>query len=269
MEIHDLCKLFPEMSVVEFDELCTDIAKNGIVDPLVTYEGKIIDGRNRHRAAMFLGCDIPTEEWDGRGGSPLAFVVSRNLHRRNLTTGQRAAIAKELEDRLKEEYRERMSVAGRRGGRIAGKHRSKRVEPKSQGVIKNDNPLSDGGHAQREAAALMNVSAGSVHSAGQIRKASPETFEAVKAGRITIPEAKRQLAAIAPAPVVAKAEPQPEPAASSPSIPVARPLDTITLTQDVDADFNRIVNTASPEYVARLGRRLIEWAELDHHAKDD
>src|SRR5213592_4411301 len=75
LELHELVHLFPPMSEAEFADLKADIQKNGLREPLWTYQGKVIDGRNRLRACMELGIVPATHEWNGVG-SVLDFVVS-------------------------------------------------------------------------------------------------------------------------------------------------------------------------------------------------
>ncbi len=57
MEFHDVCSVFPMMSDEEYQSLLDDIRANGLREPIWTYQGKIIDGRNRYRACMELGID--------------------------------------------------------------------------------------------------------------------------------------------------------------------------------------------------------------------
>lgn len=76
-----------------FDALQEDIRANGIHEPIVVYQGEILDGRNRYMAARDLGIEFPVREFEGTEAEALAFVMSRNLHRRHLTQAQKVAAA--------------------------------------------------------------------------------------------------------------------------------------------------------------------------------
>jgi len=98
LQPHVLADVFPEMPQAEFDELKADIAANGLLEPIWLYEGKILDGRHRHRACSELGIECHFQQYVG--DSPAAFVSSKNLQRRNLNSGQRAVVALEFEPYL-------------------------------------------------------------------------------------------------------------------------------------------------------------------------
>src|SRR5262245_56248696 len=89
IQFHPIANIFPLMEGKEFDDFKQSIKDNGLRDPIILYEGKILDGRNRYRACMFMNVEIQTEQFNGRG-DPVDFVLDRNLHRRHLSEGERA-----------------------------------------------------------------------------------------------------------------------------------------------------------------------------------
>jgi phage N-6-adenine-methyltransferase len=98
MNWHPAAELFPLMEGGDFAELVADIAAHGQREPIVMYDGMILDGRNRWRACQQLGLAPVYREWDGVG-DPEAFVISLNLHRRHLTREQRAELMRTLRAR--------------------------------------------------------------------------------------------------------------------------------------------------------------------------
>jgi hypothetical protein len=62
-DFHELANEYPLIEGDEFDNLVEDIRKHGILEPIVLFQGKILDGRNRYRAAKecehpFTACDF-------------------------------------------------------------------------------------------------------------------------------------------------------------------------------------------------------------------
>jgi hypothetical protein len=89
---HPAANLFPMMTGPALDELMDDIKANGLINPItLDRDGRIIDGRNRHKACLLAGVEPRFESWDG--SDALAFVVSLNVKRRNLTKPQLAIAA--------------------------------------------------------------------------------------------------------------------------------------------------------------------------------
>jgi hypothetical protein len=82
------------MKPEELRELAADIAANGLRDPVtLTPEGLLLDGRNRALACEIAGVEPATTIFDG---DPWLFSLSRNKHRRHMTTDQIALIAARL-----------------------------------------------------------------------------------------------------------------------------------------------------------------------------
>lgn len=94
MNHHELACLFPMLGNEALADLTEDIRANGVREPIVLFEGQILDGRNRYHAAREIGCEYPVAEYVGP--DPLGYVVSLNLKRRHLTESQRAMVAAKI-----------------------------------------------------------------------------------------------------------------------------------------------------------------------------
>lgn len=94
-EFHEAANIFPLMNSEEFNHLKADIEERGQREYAVLFDGKIIDGRNRYRACKALGIECEFSELE-ECDDPVAYVISANLHRRQLKTSQRAMCAAKL-----------------------------------------------------------------------------------------------------------------------------------------------------------------------------
>jgi hypothetical protein len=82
METHDAANSFPMMDAKRYAELRDDIRANGLCVPITLCGGKILDGRNRHRACVELGIEPRFTEFDG---NPWDYAWSLNGQRRDLS----------------------------------------------------------------------------------------------------------------------------------------------------------------------------------------
>lgn len=90
-EFHPATACLPDLPEIEFDTLKADIKEHGLKVPIVTMNGKIVDGRQRLRACRELGIQPKFAELGGKQSAEEA-VLSLNLIRRHLTESQRAMI---------------------------------------------------------------------------------------------------------------------------------------------------------------------------------
>ena len=180
MEFHPVADIFPLLQGEEFEELKSDISTNGLIESIWLHpDGRIVDGRNRWRACTETNTNAHFQTWKGQG-SLVRFVISLNIRRRHLDSSQRAAVAVDVLPMLEDEARERY------------KETVGRPEKSSQKI----DTISDhnNGRATQQAAELFYTNRQYVSEAKALKKESPELFEQVKNGNLTIPNAKKEIA---------------------------------------------------------------------------
>lgn len=182
-DFHPVANIFPLMSGDELQALVDDISLHGLQEPIWRHEGKIIDGRNRFIACLKAGVSPKYRDWDGKG-SLVEFVVSLNLHRRHLSSGQRAAAGTEIEELLAKEAKARQRASGGDKKSVAAKLAQKSVEQIVAQPIRAPQP-------REQAAKIVGSNKKYITDAKKVREASPATFAKVKSGELTLPQAKR------------------------------------------------------------------------------
>lgn len=97
---HPFADAFPLIEGAEFDELVQSIKEGGLLQPIVVFNGLLLDGRNRYRAMRVLGFELTKSdvvEFSGSEDEAREFVRAGNIARRHLTPGQRAMAALTLD----------------------------------------------------------------------------------------------------------------------------------------------------------------------------
>lgn len=163
-EFHPLADLFPFIEGHDFDDLVEDIRSHGLREPIVIYENKILDGRNRYLACEKSGSEPRYTTYSG--DDPVAYVISLNLKRRHLNESQRAMVAAKL-----------ANLAHGRPAEEKGANLPLLEDP-APAIAKVPNT---------EAARLLNVSERSVKTARSVRDhAEPELQRAVESGKVSV-----------------------------------------------------------------------------------
>lgn len=170
---HPLAELFPLMQGREFDELVADIREHGLREPIWTYEGQIIDGRNRWLACEIINTEPRFREYIGT--DPLGFVLSLNLHRRHLTDAQKAVLALDILPHLEAQARERQLSTLKQNADV------ERI------------PQRDDGKSRDQAAARVQVNPRYVSDAKRLQAEAPELVLKLRDGSLTVPAAMREL----------------------------------------------------------------------------
>jgi hypothetical protein len=175
MEFHEIANVWPLMTDDALTELANDIRANGLMNPIWLYEGKVLDGRNRWTACIMAGVKPTTKEYTG--DNPTAFAVSMNDKRRHMNKGQLGAIAVELLPFFEKDAKRRQVR-----------------KPKEDSVPEKIPEQNHGTESRQQAAKSVGVNDRYVSDAKKVKQEAPEVFEKLKAGKITMQDAKREVA---------------------------------------------------------------------------
>lgn len=177
---HELSMLFPKMSKRAFKALIRDIRENGQKVKIVTYQGKILDGRHRYEACLELNIEpvmVPLPD----GEDARSYVISINAAKRDLSQSQRGMVGAKLTNTPKA------------GGRP-------RVTDSTVELTGNEEPgkvavfLSDGAGwiSVADAAAMMGCSVRIVRSARRVLdRGIPLLVEAIDNDKIAVNRAEQ------------------------------------------------------------------------------
>jgi len=179
-EYHEAANIFPMMEGDSFDELVADIKTNGLREDIELLDGKILDGRNRHSACTMAGVKprFKTVAVD----DPVAYVLSKNLHRRHLDKSQRGLVAgsaQKLWDKYKAEAKERQR---KHGGTAPGKAKDTQV----------NSSLSVSGQSRDQIGVQFGISGPTVDRGRKVAELGiPELAQAVHQGKMSITAAAK------------------------------------------------------------------------------
>lgn len=203
IEFHPISDIFPMLPDRDLQELADDIRKNGLITPILLFEGKILDGRNRARACEMAEIDTKFEVFQGSTvEQALDYVLSANLHRRHLTTMQKYEAlekASDIREKAKERQREHGGTAPGVGKKsLPAVTAGSDLDEENQKFI-DDKKNKD--RREKEAAhgfaRMLDVSPRTVYKMVQIEREAPaKLLEAVRQGDVSINRASIALSTL-------------------------------------------------------------------------
>jgi ParB-like chromosome segregation protein Spo0J len=182
-EVHPLAMLFPLMEGDDYEQLKRHISGYGLQNPIVLWQGQIIDGRNRLRACAELALEPAFTEIEGDEMAVYQYIITNNLIRRSLTPEQRAAILVSAEAWYVIESRRQLKLIG---GRIAGKGRKKQLTPNSGQAIDRHKRTTAGVLAEK-----AGVSRYLIEKLLGVLKDNPDLLKDIASGKTTTKEATK------------------------------------------------------------------------------
>ncbi len=174
LEIHKLAYLIPLASKAEQLRLKESIRLNGCLDPIKLFEGKILDGRTRQWICLELGIKPKYEPFHAVI-SPRAYVKAMGIDRRHLSSSQIAAYG--VNEMLPEIEKSAME------------RKLSTLKSTDMEII----PDQENGTSYEFVAAALQTNPKYVQDAKNIKESSPELFEKILSGELTISAAKRQI----------------------------------------------------------------------------
>lgn len=201
IEFHPIAGIFPLIDGDEFSGLVDDIRAHGVREPIWLFDGKILDGRNRYRAAIEAGVEFKTRTFTGTAIEAIQHVWSLNRTRRHLSASQ-AAIADARRNAMTDAYapvreaaRERRLEGNSRGGSVS-KSPQQIAETTSHSLSQQASagirPRADGETRQVRARAA-GTNRTYIDLADRLVAERPELAAEVEAGKKTLSQVQRDL----------------------------------------------------------------------------
>ena len=180
----EFMELIPPLLEEEYQQLKQNIlAKRKLLNPIILWDGLIVDGHNRFYMCMEHGIEFEVKdiEFESREEAKL-WIIKNQLGRRNLTDAARIELATLKAELLRVKAKEQQSRAG------GDKYGNETLSSKSLKVKKA--PVN----VRQTVAEEAGMSEGSLSMYKQIKEqGSPELIEAVKNGKLKIGTAYRML----------------------------------------------------------------------------
>jgi N6-adenosine-specific RNA methylase IME4 len=175
--LQELESLIPPLSNEEFKQLERNILEEGIREPLITWNGILIDGHNRYRIAQEHDMNYETLEKEFENINRVKeWMIHNQFGRRNLSNYQRSVLALQLEDVFREKAKENQAIQFKG---ISLKQISAEVKPIE---------------TRQEIAKIANVSHDTIAKVKKIEaNATPEVKEKLNTGTMSINEAYKEI----------------------------------------------------------------------------
>ena len=163
-------KLIPALTAEEFKQLEENILKDGIRDPLVLWNGYLIDGHNRYQIAFKHGLEYKTIDKEFEDESQVKeWMINNQFGRRNLSNYQRSVLALELESVFSKRAKENLKLSDGKGKQISAEVKVDPIE------------------TRKELAKVANVSHDTIAKVKKIQAvATPEVKAQLSTGEVSI-----------------------------------------------------------------------------------
>ena len=194
--------LIPPLTDDEFQRLERSILDEGVREPIITWNGVIVDGHNRYNITQKHALVCPTRErqFESRDAAKI-WICKNQLGRRNLEPGQKAAIViEQSEAEVREAARLRQVQAGIEHGR--GNSKKLGVNgTQAIATVKQLDTEPEKGRTAEILAKRAGVGEATVKRVLKVKREDPELYDKVRSGEVSTYAAYQQTTKDKPAPV--------------------------------------------------------------------
>ena len=185
----ELENLLPKLEVEKYNLLRADIIKNGCVNPIIVWNGLIVDGHNRYRICKENNIEFKTKEMNfANKQEAMIWAWTTQKARRNVDDGTLFRIAEKFRPYYEQKAKERQIEAGKNFGKSFQKS-EKTIDEKdnnnSQLCMKSDKAKKI--DTIQELAKIAGTGRDTMNKVIQIQKHAPEPIkDAVESNVISI-----------------------------------------------------------------------------------
>jgi hypothetical protein len=186
--------LIPPLADDEYDSLEKSLVQNGYQDwrePIITWNGTIIDGHNRYHICDEHGIPFRQmeREFDSRDAAKIWIIENQSKLRRNLNPGQKATLEIDLhEAEVREQARLRQA---QHGNTAPGRPKNTRAPESPSEAGDDKNPQH--GRTAEILAKQAGVGPMTIKRALRVKKEDPELYDKVRSGEVSVTTAYKQV----------------------------------------------------------------------------
>ena len=173
----DFKKLIPALTGEEFKQLEANILSEGVRDPLVVWNGYLVDGHNRYAIANQHGLEYKTVKKEFKDSNEVKeWMILNQFGRRNLSNYQRSVLALQLEEVFSVKAKENQKLS------------------EGKGIQKSEDLKKPELVAIKEVAKVANVSHDTIAKVKKIEAvATPEVKAQLSTGELSINQAYQEI----------------------------------------------------------------------------
>ena len=191
-EFHPIAGIFPFIEGDKFDELVADVKANGVLEPVVLFEGLILDGRNRYKAAQKAGVSFATRTFEGDEIQAIDHVWSLNYTRRHMTPSQ-GAMADAKRNKMTDAYAIVRAAAKDRQRQAVIERHQRQAQGIVQELIPELAPEKPAPQTRDTRAKAAGTNPKYIDLADKILEQRPDLVADVDAGKKTLSQVQREM----------------------------------------------------------------------------